>query len=89
MPTPFESFDLLTLADAAKLLHCSKAHVCKAVSGRIRGCTPIPCVSLGRRKLIRRESLRQWIERNERPCAQSCADVILSALPERDAGKRA
>lgn len=29
-------FDLLTLAEVAALLHCSKAHVCKAVelSGR-------------------------------------------------------
>jgi len=88
MPT-LESFDLLTLADAAKLLHCSKAHICKAVSGRIRGCTPIPAVSLGRRKLIRRESLRLWIERNERPCADNCADANISTLPERDAGERA
>ena len=83
MPTPLESFDLLTLADAAKLLHCSKAHVCKAVSGRIRGCTPIPAVSIGRRKLIRRETLRLWIERNER----ETADATISTLPERDAGK--
>lgn len=80
-----ESFDLLTLADAAELLHCSKAHICKAVSGRIHGCPPIPAVSLGRRKLIRREALRLWIERNER----NSADAILSTLPERDAGKRA
>ena len=58
-----ETFDLLTLADAAELLHCSKAHVCKAVSGRIQGCPPIPAVSLGRRKLIRRETLRLWIEK--------------------------
>ncbi len=27
---------LLTMADVAELLHCSKAHVCKAVSGRVR-----------------------------------------------------
>jgi len=46
---------LLTLYDVAELLHCSKAHVCKAVSGRVRGCPPIPAVSLGRRKLVRRK----------------------------------
>jgi excisionase family DNA binding protein len=85
MPTPFESFDLLTLADAAKLLRCSKAHICKAVSGRIHGCTPIPSVSLGRRRLIRREALRQWIESNER----INAGAMLSTSPERDAGERA
>jgi hypothetical protein len=85
MPTPLESFDLLTLADTAKLLHCSKAHICKVVSGRIQGCAPIPAVSIGRRKLIRREALRLWIERNERVTA----DAKISTLPERDAGERA
>jgi hypothetical protein len=81
----FETFDLLTLADAAELLHCSKAHICKAVSGRVPGCPPIPAVSLGRRKLIRRETLRLWIENNER----ATVDANISTLPERDAGKRA
>ncbi len=85
MSTSLETFDLLTLANAAELLHCSKAHVCKAVSGRIQGCPPIPALSLGRRKLIRRETLRQWIEKNERVTA----DANISTLPERDAGKRA
>jgi hypothetical protein len=85
MPTPLETFDLLTLADAAKLLHCSKAHISNAVSGRVRGCPPIPAVSLGRRKLIRRESLRLWIENNERVTA----DATISTLPVRGAGKRA
>jgi excisionase family DNA binding protein len=79
-----DKFDLLTLADAAELLHCSKAHVCKAVNGRVRGCAPIPCVSLGRRRLIRRESLRQWLEANE----SVANDAKLTTLPVRDAGKR-
>jgi len=58
-------FDLLTLAEVAKLLHCSKAHICNAVAGRLPGCPPIPAVSLGRRKLVRRASLLSWIESNE------------------------
>jgi hypothetical protein len=45
-------FDLLTLAEVAELLHCSKAHVGRAVAGRVPGCPPIPAVSLGRRKLV-------------------------------------
>jgi len=77
-------FDLLTLADVALLLHCSKAHVCKAVAGRVRGCPPIPSVSLGRRKLVRRQSLMAWVEANER----SLADATIT-VPERGAGKRA
>jgi len=70
-------FDLLTMEQVAKLLHVSKAHVSNAVAGRIRGCPPIPAVKLGRRKLVRRESLLQWIERNEQ------ADAMIPVSPER------
>jgi len=59
-------FDLLTLSEVATLLHCSKAHISNAVAGRLAGCPPIPAVSLGRRKLVRRAALLEWIERNER-----------------------
>lgn len=78
-------FDLLTLADVAALLHCSKAHVGKAVAGRVQGCPPIPAVSLGRRKLVRRETLLSWIERNE----QAVSGGTIPTSPERGAGKRA
>lgn len=69
MSTESTAFDLLTLAEVAKLLHCSKAHVCNAVAGRIRGCPAIPAISLGRRKLVRRSALLSWIERNEHSAA--------------------
>ena len=59
-------FDLLTVAEVAKLLHCSKAHVCNVVAGRVSGCTPIPAVRLGRRVLLRRESVLSWIEQNDK-----------------------
>jgi excisionase family DNA binding protein len=65
MLTDSSVFDLLTMSEVAKLLHCSKAHVCNAVAGKVRGCQPIPAVSLGRRKLVRRETLLAWIARNE------------------------
>jgi hypothetical protein len=79
-----QDFDLLTLSDVAKLLHCSKAHVCKAVAGRVRGCPAIPAVSLGRRKLVRWQSLIAWVEANER----TLVDVTM-ATPERGAARRA
>jgi excisionase family DNA binding protein len=60
-----QDFDLLTLLEVAKLLHCSKAHVSNVIAGRISGCPPIPAVRLGRRKLVRRESLAAWVKRNE------------------------
>jgi excisionase family DNA binding protein len=63
--TSYATFDLLTIREVAELLHCSKAHVCNVVAGRVHGCTPIPAVHLGRRMLVRRDSLLQWIERNE------------------------
>jgi len=61
-----EDFDLLTLAEVAALLHCSKAHVSHVISGLVAGCPPIPAVRLGRRMLVRRESLLTWIERNDK-----------------------
>jgi hypothetical protein len=61
-----QDFDFLTLADVATLLHCSKAHVSNAVAGRVRGCEPIPAIRLGRRTLVRRESLLSWIEQNDK-----------------------
>lgn len=76
-------FDLLTMTDVAELLHCSKAHVCKAVAGRVHGCPPIPSVSLGRRKLVRRQSLLSWIEANER----ALPDATMASLG-RGAAKR-
>ncbi len=85
MNTLLHDLGLLTMADVAELLHCSKAHVCKAVSGRVRGCPPIPAVSLGRRKLVRRETLLSWIETNE----QSATGATIPTSPVRGAGKRA
>jgi len=71
-----KDFDLLTMADVAALLHVSKAHVCKAVAGRVPGCPAIPCVALGRRKLVRRQSLVEWLQENER-------SATIASTPER------
>ncbi len=76
--------ELLTLADVARILRCSKAHVCKAVRGEVRGITPIPAIPIGRRRLVRRTSLLQWIEANEMG-----GDVTIRSSLEVDAGRRA
>lgn len=76
-------FDLLTLAEVAELLHVSRAHITNIVAGRVRGCPPIPALPLGRRKLVRRESLLDWIARNER------ADAMIPESPVRGVRKRA
>jgi excisionase family DNA binding protein len=72
-------FDLLTLSEVAELLHVSKAHVSNAVAGRVTGCAAIPAVSLGRRKLVRRQSLVAWIEANEK----AAPDGTIPVSPER------
>jgi hypothetical protein len=59
------AFDLLTVAEVAKLQCCSKAHVCNVVAGCLTGCAPIPA-RLGGRMLLRRESVLSWIEQNDR-----------------------
>jgi excisionase family DNA binding protein len=71
------AFDLLTMKEVATMLHCSKAHVCNAVAGRVHGCAPIPAIHLGRRTLVRRETLLAWIEQNEH------AGGTIQASPER------
>jgi excisionase family DNA binding protein len=79
--------ELLTVKEVAELLHCSKAHICNIVAGRVRGCPPIPSVSLGRRKLVRREALQSWIERNEQAALNdnlaAAANDNLRASPDR------
>jgi hypothetical protein len=74
--------EVLTLADVAHILRCSKAHVCKIINGQVKGTTPIPTIAFGRRKVIRRQSLLRWMCDNEQGAR------IESSL-EVDAGRRA
>ena len=57
--------ELLTLAEAATVLRCSKAHLSNVLNGKVASLPPLPHLSLGRRTLIRRTILLQWIERLE------------------------
>jgi hypothetical protein len=52
-----QSSEILNIAEVALLLRCSKAHVCKAINGQVPGISRLPAISMGRRKLIRRQSL--------------------------------
>ena len=69
--------EILTVVEVARELRCSKAHVSKAISGKLSNVTPLPVVPMGRRKLVRRAALLKWIEENER--------AILSPSPKNDA----
>ena len=64
----------LSVTEVAVFLGCSKAHVCKAIQGRVTGVTPLPAISMGRRKLVRRQSLNAWLLENEPTPASGILD---------------
>jgi len=53
----------LTIREVAELLRCSKAHVQKALVGKIAGVPQLANLSMGRRKLVRKE----WLEQSPNP----------------------
>jgi excisionase family DNA binding protein len=62
---------ILTVAEVALELRCSKAHVYNVIAGKVGGVRALPAILMGRRKLVRRTALEQWMETNETD-AQRC-----------------
>ena len=58
---PISGHSVLTLEEAAGVLRCSKSHFINLVHGRVLGVPPLPHLSVGRRIVIRRESLERWL----------------------------
>ena len=56
---------ILTVIEVARELRCSKSHVHHLIEGRVQGMSPLPSLWLGRRRVVRRSSLDQWIKANE------------------------
>jgi excisionase family DNA binding protein len=56
---------VLTVIEVAHELRCSKAHVLNLINGKVRSARPVPSLWLGRRRLVRRSSLDEWIKANE------------------------
>lgn len=52
---------VLTLAEVATVLKCSKAHVSNIIRGKVPHLPPLPTVRIGRRVLIRCASLMEWM----------------------------
>lgn len=59
---------ILTINDVAAILRCSKTHVSHVLAGKVRGIPRLTHVAMGRRKLVRREWLEQWMEANRIKC---------------------
>lgn len=74
--------EVLTVTDVAKILRCSKAHVCKIINCQVRGTPPIPAITFGRRRIVRREALIRWMTEREQ-------DARMTSSLEVDAGVRA
>lgn len=60
-----QTAEILTTAEVARELRVSKAHVHNLINGKVPGAPPRPSITLGRRRLIRRASLNEWLRANE------------------------
>ena len=63
----------MTVPEVAQVLRCSKAHVHNLINGHLRDAKPLPSVRIGRRRLVRRSSLDEWIKASEQ-----CYDPIIA-----------
>jgi excisionase family DNA binding protein len=52
---------VLTVPEAALLVRCSKAHLLNVIHGRVANVPQLPHIKMGRRIMIRRESLDRWL----------------------------
>jgi excisionase family DNA binding protein len=55
--------EILTLEEVATVLRSSKAHISKLARGKIPGVPALPVVRLGRRVIIKRDALFEWLSR--------------------------
>ena len=60
--------EVLTIAEVAGILRCSKSHVANLINGKVPGAPVLPHVSMGRRKVVRRPWLMAWLEDFKRQC---------------------
>jgi hypothetical protein len=57
---------ILTIKEVASILRCSKTHALNVLEGRVRGLPKLAHLSLGRRKVVRKDWLDEWMEANKR-----------------------
>jgi len=58
--------EILTTAEIAAELRCSKAQVYRLLNGDVRDVPKLPSISLGRKKVVRRATLEEWKRDNEK-----------------------
>lgn len=70
---------VMTLAEAARKLRCSKAHMSNVVNGKVPHLPPLPVLRIGRRVLIRHEALVSWMRQAEQ-ASSGCYDSARSGF---------
>lgn len=74
--------DVLTMTEVHTILRCSKAHAYNLINGAVPGVPRLPAMEMGRRKVVRRGSLNQWMRHLEQ---YGRGSGILPPSPEVDA----
>ena len=68
-PAPSGHFkDILTISEVAEILRCSRNHVSNVMNGKVPGVPALPHFVMGRRKLVRREWLIEWLQSYRTQC---------------------
>ena len=73
--------EILTIREVAAILRCSRMHICNLTNGRVAGVPRLPSIPMGRRKVVRRSTLEEWMRAVEEHRA------MLLPLPETAAGR--
>jgi hypothetical protein len=60
--------DILTIPEVAGILRCSLNHVSNVINGKVPGVPILPHFIMGRRKLVRREWLSEWLQSYRTKC---------------------
>ncbi len=63
---------VMTLKQTAAYLQISKAHLSNVIQGKVHGVLPIRSFRLGRRVLIKREWIDEWLENSRRSAVSEC-----------------
>jgi excisionase family DNA binding protein len=61
----------MNLRQAAAYLQVSKAHLSNVIQGKVFGVPPVRCFRVGRRVLIKREWIDEWLETADHQVARS------------------
>ena len=61
----------LTAVEVSSVLRCSRAHVYKLFVGSVKGVPRLECIRAGRRIIVRKASLLDWLTRAEQATAKA------------------